>query len=672
MGKYTPEQVGQYMNYVRQNFGSKYTPEQMAQYEGYVRSNFADSSAGEDSAPASASGFRGDPHATQLPQQPTSPALGELENPISMDLYGSVGSGADNITDEAKGDAARVAASFGNVAGNTPTLLARGAKGVQKNKAGDLVIQGPDGKFYKDNAGWRHPINWLESKVGGALPTAGMMLGGAAAGAAAAPETLGTGSIPAAVAGAGAGGAAGEGARIAVGKALGTYKGDASDVASDVAGEGVGSAAAELGGKVIGKVPIPGTGMNIDAATKAGLEKLVSGTKGVLTKMSGALTDKDAAAYLRLMDRPNQVGKALRPGNTLAVSRAAQDELAGRAGSEDALISQARKTFAEKYGREPINTDEMQKAVTEFQQANALNTSGHSGMTQGELDELQGLKDNDLSTTRQTAPEVRASEINPRADFSRGVVIDRGPEFQVQPAAQVTEPVKGAGELQKTADWLQQQVTPSAYNTNLPTTRSAKSVGAYQRLLGLLKDSFHKMDPEGLGKADARFSDYAGKAKLLGPIENDATGESFAANLFGKNKGARQEAAQELIPRSYEDMADIGAAKHLKGPGPISKVGPSVAGSVPLVMGAAGLGASGGNPIAGLLGVLGGTATVAATTPSVHALGYKLAGKYVLPGVNMLARNPQLLPALLDSTGARQSAWSLMNKLEGNNGQKAR
>lgn len=633
MAKYTDAQVQQYMGYVSKNYGDKYTPDQMKQYETYVRSNFGDDQAAKGGSYAAKA-------TAELPQ-------GHEDNPLEADLYGS--------------DVNRAKASFGDTAGVAPLLTAGGFSDVKKNKGGDLVAKAPNGKFYKDQNGLlSHPINWLESKAGGALPTAGMM-GGAVLGEGAA-------SIPLAAAGSGAG----EAARIALGKKLGVYQGDMGQAGMDVAGETVGGGAAELGGKIIGKLPIPGTGMNIDAATKAGLEKLVGKMSKGATKLSSAMTGVDSDAYLRQLTRPDQVKNALEPGNALRVARSAQDELSARAGTEGSLISKARQEFAANHGNDPIDTTEMIGSAEDAIRRNLPNSSGKSGMTPDELGELQGLANKDLSGQKVTGQSVT------QVERQSPVLGPDGKPLMVthDVSTPITERVaaKPAGELQKTADWMQEQVNPKAYSTSGPT-RSGKSSGAYQRILGQLKDAFHAKSPE-LAGADARFSDYANKAKILGPIENDATGESFSSSLFGANKSARQEAAQSLVPKSYEGMADIGASKAMSSDPRFSKLGPSapaiLRGGVSLGSGMAGFAASGGSLEGGLLGLGAGTAVSTATSPMVHKQFYYLAGKYGMPAVRALVQNPQIAPAILDSADLKrlrqtgQNIWSQMSQKEGN------
>lgn len=565
--------------------------------------------------------------------------------PLEADLYGDPNAGLFDVT-EGKN---RTSASFGNLEGIKPMLEKNGWKNIQQNPDGDIVALGPDGKYYKDKASFfSHPINWVESHAGKALPLGGMMLGGTGSGVLAAPESLGTATLPAAVAGAGFGGAVGEGARIAVGKKLGTYQGTDSQVAGDVGGEGVKSSVAELGGKLIGKIPIPFTGMNVDAATAAALAKLAQKGSGAATRLSQALTGVDKDAYTRMLNRPDEVAGALAPGNALKVAGQGADELAARAGTEGELISNARKKFAEVHGATPVNTEPMIASTDDALARNAPNSSGESGMTPAEIEELNNVKNKSLVTKTP----------NP------GMYGEGEPTIT---------PSKPAGELQRTADWMQEQVSPRAYNSSAPS-RSGKSSGAYQKLLGQIKDAFHQMDPEGLGKADARFSDYANKAKILSGIEGDSTGESFANNLFGANKGAKQEAAQALLPKTYESMADIGAAKAMK-IDPVTKAG--LPGSAPAIIRAGGAattalaGYAAGGTEGGLLGLGLGITTGVATSPLAHKEFYYLAGKYGMPAVRALVANPQIAPAILDSAdlsrlrSVGQNLWSTMKKSGG-------
>lgn len=569
------------------------------------------------------------------------PLPGTPENPIDADLFGS--------------DIDRTKSSFGDLQGITPMLTQKGYKKVQKNGSGDLVAQGPDGRYYRDQEGFSHPINYLEGHAGGALPTAGMV-GGAALGTGAGPGAPVASTI---LAGAGAG--AGEVARQAIGKQLGVQAQADPSVAGEEALKG---SAAEVGGKALGKIPVPFMGMNIDEATKAGLQKLVqAGSRGA-AKVSSMLTGVDSDAFLRMLNRPKQVAEALKPGNSLRVARAAQGELAARAETENKLISSARQNFQDNFGQTPVDTTPMQSSIDETLARNAPNSSGRSGLMPDEISELNDLKAKDFTGQQQTGTTTQTTTKQSPILGPDGQPLSTTTSAQVPTLVPVAN--KPAGELQRTADYLQEQVSPQAYKTVGPT-RTGKSTGAFQDLLGKLKDSFHNLDPNGLGKADARFSDYADKVKLLGPVENDGTAESFATNLFGANKGVRREAAQSLIPKTYEDMADIGANKAM-GTDPVhglikSPSGPAIVRvGGPLAMGLAGF-ASGGTE-RGLLGLGAGAGASVATSPIAHKEFYYLSGKYGMPAVRALVQNPQIAPAILDQAdlgrirGYGQNIWA--------------
>jgi hypothetical protein len=600
-------------------------------------------------------------------------------NPIEADLYG------DGSKFSFAGGGDRAAASFGDLEGNAPKLQKNGFKNPQKNGAGDTVVQGPDGKFYKDATSFtKHPINWLEAHAGAALPTAGMVGGGAMG--------EGVASIPLA----GAGAALGEGARAGIGKALGVYKGGLKDASSDAALEGAGGMAAEAGGKLIGKVPIPGTGLSIDEATKMGLQKLLHGGLSVGARAQSILTGVDKDAYMRMYLRPDEVSSALRPGNAKSVLNDAQAELGARSETENRLISEARMAARTRNAGVPVNTQPAVDAANQAIQRNPLNRSGRGGMTQAELSELADIRDRDLMGTRTVKPEVppvEATEVSfqepPKPTFREkvgNVIAGRplpdaepkmsiGGKYTVKPGEPaVTEPVarQGFEQLMGTADHLQNEIPPSTYDHTLPGARKPKSVGAMQDVLGKLKQALHLQDPA-YGAADARFSRYADDAKLLGPIERDASGESFIDNMFGKNKTGVQEAAQNLIPHSYERATDIGAAKALDRDR-ISKLGPSAPALI-RGLGLPGLGAAAlsmgtsGSMEGGLLGLGLGTGAAVITSPTTQKYFAYLAGKVGVPVAQKLAENPQLAPLLLDSKEAKNFAtnvWGEMrSKMEG-------
>lgn len=567
-------------------------------------------------------------------------------------------------------DMERAAGSFGDEAGRIEQLKKNGFSDVRKNKQGDLVAKGYDGKYYRDATKFtEHPVNWAESKLGHALPTSGMVLG--------AVGGEGVASVPLAAAGAGLG----ETLRVAAGKHMGTYKGGLPEAAMDVAGETLGGAAAEVGGKAIGKLPLPlAGGVTIDQATKDALAALVSGGSKVATRISQTLTGVDKDAYMRQLMRPNEVKNALQPGNALAVATGAAGEREARDSAESSLISQARQDFREQFGRDPMNTQEFIDAVSKARQRNAPNEFGESAMTPSELSELERLNAQSFVTPRETKPAVTASRVSFEKKPSvlkdaSGNAIENvrsapGPEYTVQPAESVLDPKQSVGSLQRTADWLQKEVPQGHYDKTIPGARSEKSIGTYQELLGKIKDAFHKKDPNGLGRADARYHQYIEKSKVLGPLDRTQGAEGFIDNLFGKNKTAVQEAAQDIIPQHFEKAADIGANKAMT-KDPFSKLGPSapaiIRGGGTLAAAAGGFAAS-GSLEGGMLGLGGGLGIMTATSPKVHQQLYYLAGKYGMPVIEKVLANPQLAPVLLDTADYNkiksygQNIWSSMKE----------
>ncbi len=599
-----------------------------------------------------------------VPVEPSYPE-GHPENPKVANFFED-----PHTLVDVGGNVDRTKQSFGDLGGMQEELQKRGFSDVKKNSAGDYIAKGADGQYYRDaNHFLGNPVNWAESHTGQALPTAGMIIGGATS----AP------GIVTAAAGAGGGAMAGEAGRIMLGKTMGVYRGGTSDALKDVALEGAGGAAAEAGGKVIGKFPIPGTGLSIDGATKLALEKMVAGGAKASTRASQFLTGKDSEAYLRYLMNTKRLDGALVPENVMDVVARGRAEGAAKDKAMNKMISGERQAFRDDFGPTIVQTPEMIGATQEAAARNAPNAAGQSGMEPKELEELTKLQDS-LQTKRVTQPEVKASNLDVKKDPLTGQkTFSPGKEFTVTPEAVSAEPQAPVSELAKTADYLQKEIDASAYKPGIGpgSNRSAKSQAALQNVLGKLKGAFHGISPA-YKAADATYSKYASQAPLLDPLMKEGQGESFAANLFGANKVERQAAAKAVIPKTYEDLADIGAMKELTGADSrLAKVGgPTGAGAIRVggTMASGAAGAAMGGPIGGLVGLVGGAATAGLTSPAAHKALYGLAGKYGMPVVEALVKNPQLAPALLDKVDLYKlravgaNVWSSMRGEQ--NGQK--
>ena len=319
------------------------------------------------------------------------------DNPAEGDLYG--------------GNLARTQSSFGDVMGKKAILMNRGYKAVQQNKKGDMVAQSPnDGKWYKDQQGLSHPINWMEGHLGGALPTVGMgagAVGGAAlAGTAGLPTGPGAAALGYAggVAGAGAGAAGGEAARVGIGKLMGVNQGDVTPQLEDEAKQG---ALAEAVGKPVGEAvaAIPGV--------KQGANWVADRTiRPVLAKLSNLATfgSVDTAAAKHLLQRPDQVMGSLEKGNVANVGAKAAEELAQTDSSMGQMISKARGEFADKYGTSPVDTQHMVDTIENVATKNKPNAYGQSAMDQGDFDELgRTMQSLDKSTINNGTGNIGSS-----------------------------------------------------------------------------------------------------------------------------------------------------------------------------------------------------------------------------------------------------------------------
>lgn len=127
-------------------------------------------------------------------------------------------------------DKERMLLSFGDKKGMISAIKARGYTDVKENDNGDIIFKDEDGSWNTDATSFtRHPINWLESGYGKALPAGGGVIGGFVGGPMGA--LLGAGF--------------GESARQAYGKSQGVYTGDTLDTAKDIALEGISNALGE-------------------------------------------------------------------------------------------------------------------------------------------------------------------------------------------------------------------------------------------------------------------------------------------------------------------------------------------------------------------------------------------------------------------------------------------
>jgi hypothetical protein len=411
-------------------------------------------------------------------------------------------------------DSDRAKSSFGDTKGVGKLLLQKGFVDVAKNKDGDIVAKDKDGNWHKDASGFlSHPINWAESHAGQALPLAGGI--GAA--------TLASASGPGAILAAGAGGAGGEAARIAAGKAMGVYDGDLGDAATDVGENAAGMALGEGAGRYV----LSPIAKAIAPYAAPVTDMIGQGLKKGIARASEITSGAPREAVERLIERPNEVLGAT-PDKAIDVAEKARAELLQRNNLEGQKISAAREQFGQTHGEMPIDTSDVLDENSKFLAKKNPIYGEQGAISVDEAESLSGLK-NRLTT-------------------------DGGP-------------FKTAKSLQNFADYLGTEVKRFD-QSKLPGSGDTPYQSQLRRMYGQVKDLLHKVDPEGLGSADKRFSEFATDADRLGKLENPDQMEGFVNNYYGKNKSLMRESADKLLPQSTEDIADLGANKAFSSVGP--------------------------------------------------------------------------------------------------------
>lgn len=537
------------------------------------------------------------------------------ENPSGKDLYGDYRS--------------RMASSFGNDPGIAGLLAKSGYVDAKRNSKGEFVVKhASDGKWYKDQDNFLdHPINYAEAHLGSALPLIGMAAGGGSAG------------IP----GAAAGAMGGEGLRQATGRALGTYEADPLESLKDTALEGAGGAA----GEAIGKPISEGLAYYAKPLIPAAKDAIKKGVSTVSEFMSGVPKE----AVERLIERPGQVMNAESDGNALNVARRARDEFLNRDSQEDQAIQAARQKFRAQFGDQPVDTSPIIKNQNDFVSKNAPTNQGTGPLSENEIQNINGIEKRDLTTT-QKKPGMYEDTEN-------------------------YLPQKSAGDLQKLADSLSTQIK-NFDQSKAPGSGDTRYQSYLRGLYGKVKARLHDLNPEGLGAADSRFSNYADDAGRLGRLENEDTMEGFINNFYGKNKTLMRESAQNVIPESAEDIADIGASRAFSKQGPAgSDMGRRSLGGI-----AAGSGVAAtmhGSPLGFALGV----ATAASTSPALHKAVIGNASKLMeAPWFKAIQANPQLVESIANPElkkmiqgllkGSQQAGEALPNAAEIKKGREER
>ncbi len=273
-------------------------------------------------------------------------------------------------------------------------------------------------------------------------------------------------------------------------------------------------------------------GMRAFPAAAEALSPIAKGAKGLLQKglgtaaeLSSGVPSEDA---VRLMQNPSGV---LNPKAPLDIAKNAQAEFLARNASEGKQIGEARKAFASKFGNTQVDTTPVLENIQNKIADKGLLNGEERGLTFGEQKNL----------TDQANSRLKSTELLP--DATEGVVNK-----------------KSASSLQGFADKLSRDVK-SFEQSKAPGTGDTPHQAQLRQTYGKVKELLHNLDPEGLKKADAQFSDYANKADSIASIEDPKKMEGFINNFFGKNKSLMRENAKGLLPETMPDIEDLGASK---------------------------------------------------------------------------------------------------------------
>jgi hypothetical protein len=359
---------------------------------------------------------------------------------------------------------------------------------------------------------------------------------------------------------------------------------------------------------------VAGIGMDLAAnpmnfipadAIASGASKLAPMISKGVAKGSEIMTGVPSEAVERLIARPGQVLSAEDPGKALNVAKSARAELLARDAEEDAAIRAARSKFKNEFGDRQPDTTSVTNNMADFAQRNESSPQGFGPVPDAELNQISEMS-------------KKLGDMN-------------------------------AGDLQKFSDYIDTRIK-NFDQSKMPGSGDTRFQSYLRSLRGQIKGKLHELDPEGLGAADKQFHNYATNADRLGKLEDENQMESFINNYFGKNKTLMRESAEDLIPDSVKDIADIGASRAFTKQGP--------AGSE---MGARRIVGSGIGGILGAHGVMthnpleiaAGAAAHAMTSPEVHKQVIGRSAQAIgaiknMPWFQAIQKNP----ALLDTIGS--------------------
>ncbi len=552
---YTQAQIEAYMTHL--NGMGKYTPEQIQKYRTHLETNFG----------------------------PKAPG-GSPENAVPQEIYGH---------------GERVAAGFGNDAGNYDVLRRKGYTQPRKSPEGKTLVKDSTGRwvYEPDNffpTNWEHPIdtahpvNYLESGLGSVPPLAGMATGG----------MLGTasGGPAAGIVAAGLGNFTGKALQQRIGQALGTrpYQGpiDALEEASPAIIEGM---ATEAGGKLINQIPIGRIAPKYFHDRTVG-EVMDTSLNYVSDKLRRAAATMSSAATLgkvpvdsaeRMIVRPTEVmsmSERNKPGqpNTVVQGIADQAEIEleqnlKRVGRDQ---GQAKELFMRNNGRKMVDTTPAMRRHYDIVNRSTVNEHG-TGVIEPQV--MDGLE-------MEARRELQAKEMRPGP--GAGELVHKnvyGPEapFELPPGPML--PGGSAPELMGHEATVNrktfEQLAPyreslgarvGNWNANPLNRNSSPAVNNYEKgMYGAVTDLFHEVDPS-LASADTAYNAARDDAALLRRLKTPGQGEGFIGNLMGRNKTEAQDAARRMTPKTFNGpVQDLQAARDFSEGAVMPGTGPAMA-----------------------------------------------------------------------------------------------
>jgi len=246
------------------------------------------------------------------------------------------------------------------------------------------------------------------------------------------------------------------------------------------------------------------------------LSKLPNAESGI-SKLASFASGVDEDAALRQLQRPTQVRAAQGDKfvHDLAIGAMAEAEARGQAAGQG--VARAGKQFLENSGDLTFeNANKLSDKVSDFMLANEPSPMGFSAVSESQFEELNKL----------------------RSMFQQG-------------------DVKGE-DLYKLRGYLD-------HLEGLAGKYDKEGSSPYVNLLkGLRHDADAMIDQSdpALDSANRAFGQYKTDTSLLRGATNEGQAESMISNLYGANKGAKQEAAARLFsPETMESAKDIAANK---------------------------------------------------------------------------------------------------------------